>query len=87
MTAELAGEPETAPLRRVSELRPGEQREVRERPCVQCPWRTDTDLTAFSDAEMDMLRGASGLPGAEAPVTASTVACHRDQPGTAHAWR
>lgn len=36
---------------------------------------------------MDMLRRASGRPAAEAPVSAPIVSCHRDQPGTAHAWR
>jgi len=36
---------------------------------------------------MAMLRGANGGPGAEAARDATTVVCHLDQPGTAHAWR
>lgn len=36
---------------------------------------------------MAMLRRSDGRPGAEASIDAPRVACHRDQPGTAHAWR
>lgn len=68
-------------------LEPGREREHRKRPCTKCPWLTSTDLTEFSDEDMDMLRQANGRPGAEAPVGAPIVACHRDQPGTAHAMR
>ncbi|MEU0276813.1 DUF6283 family protein [Streptomyces sp. NPDC006307] len=82
-----SAEPATEPLSRKTTLRQGVAQEVRDRPCVRCPWRTDTDLTAFSEEEMDMLRQANGRPGADAEITAPTVACHRDQPGTRHAWR
>jgi hypothetical protein len=68
-------------------LEPGAERDHRKRPCTKCPWLTSTDLTEFSDEDMDMLRRANGRPGAEAPVDAPIVACHRDQPGTAHAMR
>ncbi|MEU2086623.1 DUF6283 family protein [Streptomyces albus] len=76
-----------APLRRVVQRRVDEPLEHRTRPCARCPWRRDADLTAFTDADMAMLRGSDGRPGDEAPPTAPNVACHRDQPGTAHAWR
>ncbi|MFI8169919.1 DUF6283 family protein [Streptomyces sp. NPDC085931] len=66
---------------------PGAVHEYRDWPCTRCPWRTDADLTAFSEQDMDMLRRADGGPGAEAPVGAPVVACHLDQPGTAHAYR
>ncbi|MFD7645080.1 DUF6283 family protein [Kitasatospora sp. NPDC059795] len=75
------------PLRREETVPAGEPREYRNSPCMRCPWRLDTDLADFSDAEMEMLRRADGRPGAEAAITAPTVSCHRDQPGTAHAWR
>ncbi|MFJ5951327.1 DUF6283 family protein [Streptomyces noursei] len=68
-------------------LSPGILQEVRDRPCTKCPWRTDTDLTQFSEEEMDMLRRADGRPGTDAAINAPAVGCHRDQPGTAHAWR
>ncbi|MFI8194652.1 DUF6283 family protein [Streptomyces sp. NPDC085946] len=68
-------------------LTPGAEHEYRDWPCTRCPWRTDADLTAFSEQDMDMLRRADGRPGAEAPVGAPVVACHLDQPGTAHAYR
>ncbi|MFM9462804.1 DUF6283 family protein [Streptomyces scabiei] len=68
-------------------LEPGVERDHRKLPCTKCPWLTSTDLTEFSDKDMDMLRRANGRPGVEAPVNAPIVACHRDQPGTAHAMR
>ncbi|MFC8208883.1 DUF6283 family protein [[Kitasatospora] papulosa] len=68
-------------------LRVGVEREHRAFPCACCPWRTDADLTAFSDEDMDMLRRADGRPGAEAAVDAPVVACHLDQPDTTHAFR
>lgn len=62
-------------------------REHRSRPCARCPWRRDVDLSAFTAADMAKLEGADGTPGAEASWNAPTMACHRDQPGTAHAMR
>ncbi|MFI6883848.1 DUF6283 family protein [Streptosporangium canum] len=74
--------------------------EYRTRPCAGtgrvCPWRTDADLTAFSDADMDRLVRAGGgdtAPGAhslddvERMAAAPQMACHRDQPDTAHSLR
>ncbi|MEU2564954.1 DUF6283 family protein [Streptomyces longispororuber] len=65
----------------------GALQEVRDYPCTGCPWRTDSDPSVFSEQEMDMLRRNSGRRGADASLTASAVGCHRDQRGTAHAWR
>lgn len=73
--------------RRVTQHRPDEPVEHRTHPCARCPWRRDADLTTFSGADMAMLRRANGRPGDEAPFTASRVGCHKDQPGTTHAWR
>jgi hypothetical protein len=89
----MEGPPEQASAETGASLRwsiqrsPDESREYRTRPCARCPWRTDTDLTDFTDQDMAMLRRANGRPGAEAALHAPTVACHLDQPGTAHAWR
>ena len=63
------------------------EEEYRESPCTRCPWRVDADLTAFTDADMDRLTRANGTPGREAPLNARTIACHLDQPGTAHPLR
>ncbi|WP_100112514.1 DUF6283 family protein [Streptomyces alboflavus] len=68
-------------------LKPGIERDHRKRPCTKCPWLTRTDLTEFTEADMEMLQEANGRRGAEAPLNAPIVACHRDQPGTTHAWR
>ncbi|MFE9679203.1 DUF6283 family protein [Streptomyces sp. NPDC006259] len=80
-------EPPSGLSTRTFPLETGVERDHRKRPCTKCPWLTSTDLTEFSDEDMDMLRRAHGRPGAEAPVDAPIVACHRDQPGTAHAMR
>jgi hypothetical protein len=61
--------------------------EYRRRPCGRCPWRRDTDLGEFSDTDFAKLAAANGRPGAEAPMDAPMMACHRDQPGTRHALR
>lgn len=68
-------------------LRPGEQHDYRHQPCHRCPWRMDCDLTDFTEQDMQMLHRADGRPGVEAPVTAPTLACHLDQPSTAHEYR
>lgn len=59
----------------------------RTRPCVQCPWRAHADLTLFSEEDMAKLARANGSPGGEAAPSAPAMACHLDQPGTAHAMR
>lgn len=84
-TAEIG--PPSGLSARTFPLEPGVERDHRKLPCTKCPWLTSTDLTEFSDEDMDMLRRANGRPGAEAPLDAPIVACHRDQPGTAHAMR
>ncbi|MFF9076228.1 DUF6283 family protein [Streptomyces sp. NPDC014872] len=80
-------EPASQLSARTFSLEPGVERDHRKLPCTRCPWLTSTDLTEFSDEDMDMLRRANGCPGAEAPVNAPIVACHRDQPSTAHPLR
>jgi hypothetical protein len=67
--------------------RPGGELEHRGKPCVKCPWQADANLTDFSDADFDKLQAANGCRGAEAPVTAPMMACHLDQPDTAHPMR
>ncbi|MFE9601496.1 DUF6283 family protein [Streptomyces hokutonensis] len=71
----------------IHSLQVGVEHEYRDWPCTRCPWRTDADLTAFSDQDMDMLRRADCRPGEEAPLEASVVACHLDQPDSAHPFR
>ncbi len=71
----------------VYRFQPGVEHEYRERSCARCPWRTDADLTAFSEQDMDMLRRANGGPGAETPLDAPVAGCHLDQPDTAHPFR
>lgn len=68
--------------------------EYRQRPCVAtratprgCPWARGTDLAAFDAGDMRMLARAHGAPGAEAPVNAPVIACHKDQDDTAHPLR
>lgn len=68
--------------------------ECRQRPCVAtraiprgCPWAHSTDLAAFGAEDMRMLARAHGAPGAEAPVNAPVIACHKDQDDTAHPLR
>ena len=60
-------------------------------PVSGSPWHSPrgagSKILEFSDEDMDMLRRANGCPGAEAPVNAPIVACHRDQPSTAHPLR
>lgn len=59
----------------------------RQRPCVDCPWRTDADLSKFTDHDFAKLVRTNGTPGDEAPPGTTMMACHQDQPGTAHAMR
>lgn len=56
-------------------------------PCAGCPWRTDTDLSAFSLTDVSKLARTNGSPGDEASLTTPTMACHQDQLGTRHARR
>ncbi|MGV9310360.1 DUF6283 family protein [Nonomuraea sp. NPDC003727] len=79
--------------------RPPSGDEYRARPCAGervCPWRADADLTAFS--EEDMLRLQRAQQGvmrrtdtSEDDVARLTraprMACHKDQPDTAHPMR
>lgn len=59
---------------------PGATYDSRGHPCAQCLWRTDTDLTATSDHDMDMLARANGRPREPAPFEAPVVDCTIDQP-------
>ncbi|MFI6485713.1 DUF6283 family protein [Nonomuraea sp. NPDC050663] len=74
--------------------------EFRARPCAgagrMCPWLREADLTAFTDQDMDRLiaasegdtrGGAFSLDVAERMFEGRRMACHLDQPGTAHAMR
>jgi hypothetical protein len=61
--------------------------EYRRRPCSRCPWRQDSDLSAFSDADFRKLEAANGSASAEAPLTAPMMSCHLDQPGTSRPMR
>lgn len=73
--------------------------EYRTRPCGGervCPWRADADLTAFSVEDMLRLqRAQQGVmrrtDSTEADVArlnrAPRMACHKDQPDTAHPMR
>ena len=56
-------------------------------PCAQCPWRADVDLAMFSDADMAKLARANGVTRDEASMDAPAMACHLDQPGSAHPMR
>ena len=62
-------------------------RSHRTHPCTQCPWRTDADQSAFSDEDMAKLLHANGIAGVEAALGAPAMACHVDQPSTAHPMR
>lgn len=74
--------------------------EFRARPCAGagrvCPWRRDADLTLFSEEDMarlirasggDTTGGAHSLDDAARMMSAPRMACHRDQPDTAHPLR
>ncbi|MGH3737608.1 MAG: DUF6283 family protein [Micromonosporaceae bacterium] len=64
-----------------------DQVDHRRHPCAECPWRTDVDLSNFSDADFAKLAANNGLPGHEATVDTPMMACHRDHAGTAHPRR
>ncbi|MGW4411615.1 hypothetical protein ACWEJ6_46865 [Nonomuraea sp. NPDC004702] len=73
--------------------------EFRSRPCgVEriCPWRRDTDLTAYSDEDIrkliqategDTRGGAHPLDEAEQMFGGRRMSCHLDHPDTAHPLR
>lgn len=61
--------------------------ECRTYPCRQCPWRQDSDLAEFADADFAKLAAADGGSGFGAPRAAPMMSCHLDQPGTEHAMR
>jgi hypothetical protein len=56
-------------------------------PCGKFPWRVDTNLAEFSDADFTKLQAANGCGGAEASVTAPIRACHLDQRDTLYPMR
>ena len=57
----------------------GASYDSRDHPCTQCLWRTDTDLTAASDHDMDMLARANGRPRELASFEAPVVDCPLDR--------
>ncbi|MGW5161698.1 hypothetical protein ACWEPN_40050 [Nonomuraea wenchangensis] len=73
--------------------------EFRVRPCAGervCPWRRDADLTAYTDQDMrrlikagrgDTRDGAWSQAEAEQITGGRRMACHLDQPDTAHPLR
>lgn len=69
--------------------------EYRTFPCVDCPWRCDSDLSLFTDDDFAKLRAANaGIirtvydPAAvDDLLSAPGMACHQDQPDTDHPLR
>ncbi|WP_158711656.1 DUF6283 family protein [Streptomyces xylophagus] len=59
---------------------PGATYHSRDHPCARCLWRTDTDLTAASDHDMDLLARANGRPRELATFEAPVVDCSLEQP-------
>ncbi|MCM6777896.1 DUF6283 family protein [Nocardia sp. CDC159] len=51
------------------------------RPCNECPWRVDAELSVFPPERYEALACTSGTPGAEAPVGAPMFACHKTAEG------
>ena len=51
----------------------------RDHPCAQCLWRTDTDLTAVTEHDTDLLARANGSPRELASFEAPVVDCALDQ--------
>ncbi|MGW3312041.1 DUF6283 family protein [Streptomyces sp. NPDC001073] len=60
-------------------LAAGATYDYQDRPCDQCLWRTDTDLTATTEHDMEMLALADGRPREPASFTAPVVDCPLDQ--------
>ncbi|MFJ9900552.1 DUF6283 family protein [Streptomyces sp. NPDC091280] len=58
---------------------PGATYHSRDHPCAQCLWRRDSDLTAVSDHEMDLLARANGTPRDLATFEAPVVDCPLEQ--------
>jgi hypothetical protein len=69
--------------------------EFRAYPCAECPWRRDTNLALFSDADFAKLRAADAgvITSINDPaelgelLSAPAMACHKDQLDTAHPLR
>ncbi|MET7685194.1 DUF6283 family protein [Streptomyces sp. NPDC005423] len=64
----------------VATLTAGATYDYRDRPCAQCLWRTDSDLTATTEHDMQMLARADGRPRELASFTAPVVDCPLDRP-------
>ncbi|MEW1648392.1 DUF6283 family protein [Streptomyces sp. NPDC091219] len=64
-------------------LEAGATYDYRDRPCAQCLWRTDSDLTATTEHDMQMLARADGRPRELASFTAPVVDCPLDRPDSA----
>lgn len=61
-------------------LAAGATYDYRDRPCAQCLWRTDSDLTATTDHDMERLARADGRPRDPASFSAPVVDCPLDRP-------
>lgn len=59
---------------------PGVTYRSRDHPCARCVWRTDADLTAASDHDMDLLARANGSPRELATFEDPVVDCSLEQP-------
>ncbi len=57
--------------------------DYRRRPCAQCLWRTDADLTGTSDHDLDTLARTDGRPREPASFAAPVMDCSADQPDDA----
>jgi len=53
----------------------------RNRPCGECPFRSDTPPGKFPACRYSALRATAGSPGHEAPLGAPMFACHMTQEG------
>ena len=53
----------------------------RERPCIPCPWRRDSDHGEFPPERYEALRATAGSAGAEVGLTAPIFACHLSTEG------
>lgn len=53
----------------------------RDRPCANCPWRTDSPPGEFPPERYEALRVTAGRRGAEAALGAPLFACHKSTDG------
>ncbi|MFJ8752247.1 DUF6283 family protein [Streptomyces sp. NPDC102441] len=85
--ATVKSEPPCELSARAFPLESGVEREHRKRPCTTCPLADRHRPDRIQRRGHGRAPAANGRPGAEAPVDAPIVTCHRDRPGTEHAMR